>query len=194
MPRLKILPDTDVLEIAHRLIHRHGPDALTFAMLSEACGLSAATLVQRFGSKAALIRGALLQAWDGLDAKTAALAKDTPKTPQGAIALLVALSGSYGGIDTYAQGLLVLREDFRDPVLRARGAAWKRTLASALDDCFAGTASAAPGIGMLMAAQWQGLLTLWGFDPVDDVGRAVEDGLRRFVSALVREKSAAARR
>ena len=183
MPRLKILPDTDVLEIAHRLIHRHGPDALTFAMLSEACGLSAATLVQRFGSKAELVRAALLQAWDGLDAKTAALARSTPKTPQGAIAMLVAMSGSYGGIDAYAQGLLVLREDFRDPVLRARGAAWKTALAAALDDCFAG---AAPDIGVLMAAQWQGLLTLWGFDPVDDVGRAVEDGLQRFVSALVR--------
>ena len=186
MPRLKTLPDADVLDIAHRLIHRHGPDALTFAALAQACGLSAATLVQRFGSKAELVRAALLRAWDGLDARTAALATGTPKTPEGAIGMLVALSGGYGGIDDYAQGLLVLREDFRDPVLRARGAAWKRTLASALDDCFADVAGAAPGTGMVMAAQWQGLLTLWGFDPVDDVGRAVEDGLRRFVSTLLR--------
>ena len=88
MPRVKILPDADVLEIAHRLIHRHGPDALTFAMLSEASGLSAATLVQRFGSKAELIRAALLQAWDQLDARTAQLAASTAKTPEGAVAML----------------------------------------------------------------------------------------------------------
>lgn len=185
MPRLKILPDADVLDVAHRLIHRHGPDALTFALLGQACGLSAATLVQRFGSKAELIRAALLRAWDGLDSRTAALAAQTPRTPEGAIGMLVALSGGYGDIDAYAQGLLVLREDFRDPVLRRRGAAWKKALASALDECFAGVAGAAPGMGVLMAAQWQGLLTWWGFDPVDDVERAIEDGLRRFVSAVL---------
>ena len=53
--------------------------------------------------------------------------------------MLVALSGDYGGIEAYAEGLLVLREDLRDPVLRARGAAWKKALSKALDDCFAGS-------------------------------------------------------
>jgi AcrR family transcriptional regulator len=185
MPRVKILPDADVLEIAHRLIHRHGPDALTFAMLSEASGLSAATLVQRFGSKAELIRAALLQAWDRLDDRTAALAASTPKTPEGAVAMLVALSGGYGDIDAYAQGLLVLREDFRDPALRARGAAWKTALMAALDECFAGLPGKPPGVGLLMAAQWQGLLIWWGFDPVEDVAQAVKHGLQRFVMALL---------
>ena len=64
MPRPKILPDADVLKAAHRLLHEHGPEALTFERLGRACGLSAATLVQRFGSKAGLKRRALLQAWD----------------------------------------------------------------------------------------------------------------------------------
>lgn len=48
---------------------------------------------------------------------------DRPVAADGAIALLVGRSGAYGGIESYANGLLVLREDFRDPVLRARGAA-----------------------------------------------------------------------
>src|SRR5690348_16038449 len=125
MPRPKTLSDEEVLKAAHRLIHARGPEDLTFARLGRECGLSAATLVQRFASKAGLIQATLLHAWDGLDAKTASLAARVPKTQAGAIALLVGLSRNYGGIEAYANGLLVLREDLRDPALRARGAAWK---------------------------------------------------------------------
>ena len=93
--------------------------------------------MQRFKNKAALKQGALLHAWDRLDEKTASLAATVPKTPEGAIQLLVGLSQDYGGIETYAEGLLVLREDLRDPALRARGAMWKTELSKALDACFA---------------------------------------------------------
>jgi AcrR family transcriptional regulator len=186
MPRPKTLSDLDVLKTAHRLIHQVGPDALTFAGLAEVCGLSAATLVQRFHTKAGLVRSTLLHAWDRLDEKTAALAGEMPKTPDGAIRLLVGLSGDYGGIEAYAEGLRVLREDFRDPVLRARGAAWKAALSKALDECFANQPDAPDGIGLLMAAQWQGSLLWWGFEPTVAVERYVENGLRRFVGAIVR--------
>jgi AcrR family transcriptional regulator len=185
MPRPKTLPDDRVLDAAHRLMHEHGPDALTFARLAKACGLSASTLVQRFKSKPGLVQSALLHAWDRLDAKTARLAVDVRKTPEGAIELLVGLSSEYGDIETYAEGLLVLREDLRDPVLRARGAAWKEFLSRALDDCFAGVPHGPPGIGMLIASQWQGSLLWWGFDPQGPVEDFVEDSLKRFVAALV---------
>jgi AcrR family transcriptional regulator len=190
MPRPKILPDEAVLQAAHTLIHERGPEALTFSALAGACGLSASTLVQRFGSKERLIQSTLLHAWDGLDATTARLAATMPKTPAGAIEFLVALSGNYGEIESYANGLLVLREDLRDPVLRRRGAAWKVTLSRALDACFAGVPQAPPGIGLLMAAQWQGALLWWSFDPRGKVERFVEDSLRRFVAAIVAVKRA----
>ncbi len=93
--------------------------------------------MQRFKSKAQLKQRTLLYAWDGLDRKTEELAGSAPKTPAGAIELLVALSKGYGDIEAYAEGLLVLREDLRDPVLRARGAAWKAALNEALAGCFA---------------------------------------------------------
>ncbi len=185
MPRPKMVSDTDVLAAAHQLIHERGPDALTFASLARACGLSASTLVQRFGSKPELVRSTLLQAWDRLDEKTARLAATLPKTAEGAIRLLATLSRDYGGIESYAEGLLILREDLRDPVLRARGAAWKRSLSGALDDCFSQVPQAPEGIGLLMAAQWQGALLWWSFDPRGAVDRFAEDCLRRFVAAVV---------
>lgn len=191
MPRPKTLPDADVLTAAHRLIHQRGPAALTFANVAEACGLSSATLVQRFGSKAGLVQSTLLYAWDRLDEKTERLAAAVPKTIDGAIALLVALSRDYGGIESYADGLLILREDLRDPVLRARGAAWKISLSGALESCFSQVPHAPHGMGLLMASQWQGSLLWWSFDPQGDVEGFVEDSLKSFVSAFFGRESGA---
>ena len=189
MPRSKTLSDRDVLALSHKLIHARGPEALTFESLARACGLSAATLVQRFKSKAGLKQSTLLYAWDRLDEKTATLAGTMPKTPGGAIRLLTALSGDYGGIEAYAEGLLVLREDLRDPVLRARGAAWRDTLSSVLDDCFAGVSQAPPGIGLLIASHWQGSLLWWGFDPQGKLQDYVADSLARFIAAVAPKPS-----
>lgn len=189
MPRTKTLPDEVVLEAALQLLHGGGPEALTFASLAQACGLSAATLVQRFGGKARLKQAALLHAWDRLDEKTARLAAGIARTPEGAIALLVALSGDYGGIESYAEGLLILREDLRDPQLRARGARWRDALVGVLDDCLADAGGGRAGLGLLMAAQWQGALTWWGFDPNCAVTEHVGRDLRRFVAAVTSDRT-----
>jgi AcrR family transcriptional regulator len=184
MPRPKTLSDADVLDIAHRLIHELGPDALTFQRLASECGLATATLVQRFSNKPRLIQRALLFAWDQLDAQTAQATAAAPKTPDGAIQILLALTGQYGGIESYAQGLLVLREDVRDPLLRARGAAWHAALSSALEACFTSTPKTPRGIGSLLAAQWQGLLVWWSFDPRTHLAEFVDANLRRYLTAL----------
>jgi AcrR family transcriptional regulator len=194
MPRPKLLSDEDVLAKAHRLLHEAGPEALTFARVATVAGLSASTLVQRFGSKAGLMQGTLLYAWDRLDEKTARLAVAVPKTPKGAVALLVGLSRDYGGVEAYAEGLLILREDIRDPVLRARGTAWRRALSGALDDCFAAVPGAPPGMGLLLATQWQGSLLWWSFDPRGRVEQIVEESLKRFIAAVVPGRPGAKRR
>ena len=139
MPRPKTLSDEDVLESrlqAHPRARARGADLRS--SLPQACGLSPATLVQRFRSKAGLKQSTLLHAWDRLDEKTAGSRPRSPKTARRRDRRSwSALSGDYGGIEAYAEGLLVLREDLRDPVLRARGAAWKAALSAALDECFA---------------------------------------------------------
>ena len=185
MPRPKTLPDSAVLKAAYALVHQHGPDALTFSTLAQACGLSASTLVQRFKSKADLVRSTLSYAWDGLDEKTATFSATAPKTPDGAVQLLTLLSKDYGEIEAYADALLILREDLRDPALRARGAKWKSVLTRALEECFAAEPQAPQGIGLLMAAQWQGSVLWWSFDPKGRVEQYVEDNLEKFVSAIV---------
>lgn len=186
MPRPKTMPDEELLAAAFALMRADGPDRLTFAALAARTGLSGATLVQRFENKAKLIQRALSQAWDGLDGQTAELMASVPRTPEGAIALLVGLSGDYGGIDSYADDLRILREDLRDPLLRARGAKWRDVLAGVLDECLADLPAASPGLGLLMASQWQGSLLWWSFDPQVPVTAFVEQSLTRFVEAFAR--------
>ncbi len=186
MPRPKTLPNEEVLDAALGIMRKEGPEGLTFAALSAVCGLSASTLVQRFETKSGLIQAALLQAWDRLDRLTAELSANTPKTPTGAVALLAGLSGDYGAIESYADDLLILREDLRDPLLRARGAAWRDVLSSALEERFAGVPAAPAGIGLMMAAQWQGALLWWSFDPCVPVTDFVKESLERFVATFAK--------
>lgn len=185
MPRPRTIPDEALLDGALAVMRRAGPDGITFAAVAAETGLSAATLVQRFGSKAALVQAALLRAWDLLDARTTAADAAAPPDPAGAVELLVALSGDYGAEDDYAEGLLVLREDLRDPALRRRGAAWGETLAAALGRRLADTAGPRPDLGRLMAAQWQGALLWWGFERGRSLPEAVAAEMEAFCRIVV---------
>lgn len=180
VPRRKQVPDADVLDVALDVLHAGGSQALTFAALSEASGLAPATLVQRFGSKSDLLSRVLLHAWDRLERRTEELGAAVERSPEGAVAFLVGLSEQYGGIDSYADALLVLREDLRDPQARRRGTAWRATLAGVLDSCLDGP----PGIGDAVATYWQGTLTWWGFDPRRPVTTHVERELTRFLTTI----------
>lgn len=183
MPRPRTLSDEQLLDMVLGLVHAEGPDAASFGAVAKISGLSGSTLVQRFGTKAAMLRACLLRAWDRLDMETARLIQSVAETPEGAIDLLAGLSKDYGeDAASYAEGLLVLREDLRDPALRARGAAWGKTLAAALDRCL-GAETKAPR-GRLMLSQWQGCLLWWGFEPQGSVEDYVRDELRRFLQAV----------
>lgn len=183
MPRARTISDHDLLDSALIIVRRDGPDALTFAALAASTGLAASTLVQRFGTKAGLLHEALSLAWDRLEASTAALAAETPATPQGVIDLLVGLSQAYGSADDLADGLLLLREDLRDPVLRQRGRVWFEALSGFIESRLAVTGRDCTGLGQALIAQWQGTVTWWSFtraEPLPDVVRAaLEDLMHR---------------
>ena len=165
MARFKTVSEEEVLDAAGEVLGKVGPSGLTLAAVGAAAGLSPATLVQRYGTREALVRAALLRMWDRLDEATARADARHPLTAEGAVGLLVSLSGRYSGAsdDEMAQGLLLLREDFRDPSLRARGVAWGDALAKALGRRLSGDPARAEMLGRLMASQWQGCLIWWGF-------------------------------
>jgi AcrR family transcriptional regulator len=145
------------------VMRRFGRAGTTFASVGAETGLAPATLVQRYGSKDSLIQASMLWAWDQLDASTAMADELSPKDAHGAVVMLVALSGDQNDQEAFADGLLLLHEDMRDPVLRARGAKWGATLTSALGRRLSADASEQARLGRLMASQWQGAILWWGF-------------------------------
>lgn len=72
MPRSKIVSDQAILAEVHRLVQRIGPDKFTLAAAGAEVGLSASTLVQRFGTKRELLLAAdqwAVEQWvNGMDA------------------------------------------------------------------------------------------------------------------------------
>lgn len=179
MPRKRTISDEALLAAALAIVHADGPEALSFAALAARSGLAGSTLVQRFGSRPAMLRAALGRAWDDLDARTAAADAAAGDGAAGVVELLLSLTGQYAQHD-YADQLMVLREDLRDPALRARGAAWIAVLETAVERRLGG----AP-VGTLVVAQWQGALTVWGFTQSDRLDVAIRSALTGLLDRIV---------
>jgi AcrR family transcriptional regulator len=163
MPRRKSVPDTVLSERLLDPLLRVGPDAFTFAQAAAASELSPATLVQRYGTRDGMIEAVLLRAWDQLDAATARADADAPQTPAGAVELLMGLTSPGTAERAVTDGLLLLREDIKRPLLRARGAAWGRVLAVALGRRLTSHPEDAERLGWQMASVWQGSQVWWAF-------------------------------
>ncbi|MDR7033080.1 TetR/AcrR family transcriptional regulator [Mesorhizobium sp. BE184] len=190
MGRTKSISDDSALDSVLDLIAETGPAGLTFARAGQAARLSPATLVQRYGNRDALLEAALLRAWDRLDAETAAADAEEPLTPDGAIRILLRLMPPEAAEKNATDGLLLLREDIRNPVLRARGADWGTRLANILGRRL----DAAPEgerLGWQMASVWLGAQTWWAFTrngaPDVAIRQALEDWCG---SALAKNRNA----
>jgi AcrR family transcriptional regulator len=186
MPRKRTIPDEDLLDAAIGLVREVGPDAVSFGSLASRVGLAPSTLVQRFGSKAALLQAALLRAWAQLEAATDDAIAAAPDEPAGVVDLLVSLTGQYD-VHDFADQLRVLREDLRDPVLRERGQAWFATLSQAVEARLVGARGQKGDVGRLVVATWQGTLTVWSFTRDAPVVDVVRDTLGELLVRLLPE-------
>ncbi len=83
MPRRRIIPDAQVFALIQGLIDRGGDRAVSFASVATASGLAAPTLVQRYGSREAMVAAARQAYWEALEARTAeAIAATAGKGPR----------------------------------------------------------------------------------------------------------------
>lgn len=164
MSRSRTIPDESIFTAIQRLLDQGGDKAVSFRTVSTATGLAPPTLVQRYGSRDAMVRAARLAAWQALDQRTAdAIAGTANKGPQG---LLKAI----GAVDTTA-----LAADLRDPDLAIRAAAWRATVESALAQRLGNGPKARENASLLFAA-WQGQ-TLWS--KVGEPAFRLKDAVRR---------------
>jgi AcrR family transcriptional regulator len=126
-PRPRTVPDTAILAAAARVVSRLGPAHLTLADVGREVGLSAATLVQRFGSKRGLLLAvAGTQAADV--AREFAAARAAHRQPLAAlVAALVSLSAWAATPEMLSNHLAFLQIDLTDPEFHRYALAHART-------------------------------------------------------------------
>jgi AcrR family transcriptional regulator len=148
MPRTRSIPDDQVFAVIQRLLAEGGEKAVSFGTVGKATGLAPPTLVQRYGSRDAMVRAARLSAWEALEHRTvAAIAETADKGPQGLLKAIGPVNAS------------ALAADLRDPELAQRAAGWRSGVETALTLRLGGGQKARESAALLFAA-WQGQ-ALW---------------------------------
>ena len=151
MGRTKTVSDAEVFLAIRQLLAAGGDKAVAFASVARATGLAGPTLVQRFGSRAAMVQAALLAAWDSVDAATLAAVSAADLSPKGAQDLLKSLNNSQ--LQSY--DIAMLCRDLRDPALRQRAKSWRLSVEAALALQLGGGANGRQASTLLFAT-WQG--------------------------------------
>jgi AcrR family transcriptional regulator len=184
MPRKKLLSDDVVLDAVARVMFRHGPQDFTLAEAAAEAGVSAATLLQRFGDKHALIVRAVARDNQRF---VEVLARPAPaRSAEAVVEFFRRMSQAFGEAGDFADQLLWLREDMRDPELNAlareRFAALRAAIAARMPPL-----RVAPDLAArLVEAQWQGALNQWGLEPKGGLAEYVAESLAAWFD-LVRE-------
>jgi len=114
-PRHRTASDADIIAAAGKVIGRLGPAKLTLANVGKEIGLSAATLVQRFGSKRGLLLAMATSAAESVDA-CFDMVRAAHRSPLAA--LVAAATDMTRYLDTpeeVANSLAFLQMDLSDP-------------------------------------------------------------------------------
>jgi AcrR family transcriptional regulator len=117
MPRPRTISDEAVLDAVLALAHRVGPARVTFAAAAAEVGLSAATLVQRFGTKRELLLAADKR---GIDLWVGALDRSTAASPLARVieGLVLAVDPD-ATPELMANSVAMLQLDLADPDFHA---------------------------------------------------------------------------
>jgi AcrR family transcriptional regulator len=178
--------DDELLDATVRAIGAVGPTRLTLADVAREAGVAPATLVQRFGSKRAL-----LLALSGRAAGRAAAAFPRPgNDPLKALADgLVALTAPVADPDAFAHHLAFLQLDLADPELRANAAAHARAVRRAIRRLLDAAVAAGqlapcdtPALAAAVHAIYQGALIAWALDRRGTPGARVRAALRALLA------------
>ena len=117
MPRPRTISDEAILDAVLALAHRVGPARVTFASAAAESGLSAATLVQRFGTKRELLLAADKR---GVDLWVGALDRSTAASPLARVVEGLVLAVDPEATPEYmANSVAMLQLDLADPDFHA---------------------------------------------------------------------------
>jgi AcrR family transcriptional regulator len=114
-PRPRTIDDAAILDAAGRIVSRHGPGRFTLADVAKEVGLSAATLVQRFGSKRGLMLALARSARDSVDACFDLVRASNPSPLAALLAAGTEMTRYVRSPEEMANHLAFLQTDLSDP-------------------------------------------------------------------------------
>lgn len=170
MPRPRTVDDAAVLSAAAEVVNRIGPGRLTLQRVAEEVGLSAPTLVQRFGSKRGLLLAMGEHAAVGWSDVFGAARARHPDSPLDALVdALTELTAHVSTPEAMANNVAFLQMDLGDPEFGERAAdslrGMRSLVADLLDDAVAaGQLAAATDTGELATSvlvAYNGTLISW---------------------------------
>ena len=118
-PRPRTVDDTTILDAAILVLSRVGPERLTLAQVGEEAGLSAATLVQRFGSKRQLLLGVMKHVVATATERQAAALNGHDSALEAIFASAMDRSGALNDPAAVGNLLAFYVSDLNDPEFRA---------------------------------------------------------------------------
>ena len=118
-PRPRRLPDSAILDAAAKVVSRTGPERFTLADVGGEVGLSAATLVQRFGSKRALLLAMLEQTVSLVDENFEAALANTASPLEGLYAAALGRVSQIDGPESLANRFAFVLLEMNDPEFHA---------------------------------------------------------------------------
>lgn len=211
-PRPRTVIDEDIIAAAAKVIGRVGPGKLTLVDVGKEIGLSAATLVQRFGSKRGLLLAMATSAAESMDACFDMVRAAHPSPLAAVVAAATDITRYFDTPEEVANHLSFLQMDLSDPdfhrlmVISSRKTleGYRRLLREAVD---AGElvacdtqrlARAITAIGGGSLIQWavfrQGTAVSWVRDDIDAVLEPYRPRARRSARASKQPARKASRR
>jgi len=182
-PRPRATSDAAIFAATHRAVSRLGPVRLTLAEVAAEAGVSAATLVQRFGSKRGLLLAFASHGSDEIP--TIADIRAVHPSPLAALrAVADCMTGMAPSPEVLANHLAFLQIDLVDPDFRAlalRHARWMRDEIKALLDEAVNQKELArcdtSRLAIAVAGVMNGSLLQWAIDREGTVGERMQADL-----------------
>jgi AcrR family transcriptional regulator len=174
VPRRKQRSDDQILDEADAVMQRLGPD-FTLADVSRICGLSPATLVQRFGDK----RGLIVRAAARRNHRFVSVLAGAPRATgvDAVIDLFWSVTPGEQEEVALAEQLHWMRDDLRDPDLNSFARERRERLHAAVMERLPPLPIQAARAARLLEAQWRGALLQWALEPKGALSDYVADSL-----------------
>jgi len=170
-PRPRKVTDQQLFAATHAVMNKVGPRELTLAAIAKEAGVTAAVLVQRFGSKRSLLLALFEQATNGTSEFMATLAKQHASPLAALLAYADCMAGMAASPAALARNLAYLQIDLTDPDFRrhlvkqaeATRAALRRLVQAAVEAGELARNVQPSQLARTIEATLSGSMLTWGF-------------------------------